>query len=137
MIRDDPPGVIVMNTLYRAEYGGYLELLLFVAGIGFLALGTFPLIVRTVHKRNVWLAIVALSVVAIACLLFFEEYSGWTKYFSSIESQTRAGHTSILWENILFPKCMVRLLTAREKRLDEESLRQCIRPVGGDLFSFP
>jgi hypothetical protein len=26
-------------------------------------------------------------------------------------------------------KCMVRRLTAREKLVDEESLRQCIRPV--------
>jgi hypothetical protein len=30
------------------------------------------------------------------------------------------------------PICMVRRLTAREKCLDEDSLRQCIRPVCGD-----
>jgi hypothetical protein len=30
-------------------------------------------------------------------------------------------------------ECMVRRLTAREKLVDEESLRQCIRPVCGDV----
>jgi hypothetical protein len=30
-------------------------------------------------------------------------------------------------------KCMVRRLTAREKLVDEESLRQCIRPVCGEF----
>jgi hypothetical protein len=34
-------------------------------------------------------------------------------------------------------KCMVRRPTAREKLVDEESLRQCIRPVCGELFSWP
>jgi hypothetical protein len=31
-------------------------------------------------------------------------------------------------------KCMVRRPTAREKCLEEESLRQCIRPFCGELF---
>jgi hypothetical protein len=30
-------------------------------------------------------------------------------------------------------KCMVRRPTAREKFMDEESLRQCIRPVCGEF----
>jgi hypothetical protein len=30
-------------------------------------------------------------------------------------------------------ECMVRRLTAREKFVEEESLRQCIRPVCGDV----
>jgi hypothetical protein len=30
-------------------------------------------------------------------------------------------------------ECMVRRLTAREKCWDEESLRQCIRPLGGEF----
>ena len=32
------------------------------------------------------------------------------------------------------PRCMVRRRTAREKCLEEESLRQCIRPFCGELF---
>ena len=32
------------------------------------------------------------------------------------------------------PECMVRRRTAREKCLEEESLRQCIRPFCGELF---
>jgi hypothetical protein len=38
----------------------------------------------------------------------------------------RAGDSNLL-------KCMVRRLTAREKLVDEESLRQCIRPVCGEV----
>jgi len=34
-------------------------------------------------------------------------------------------------------KCMVRRLTAREKLVDEESLRQCIRPVVWRGVSWP
>jgi hypothetical protein len=30
-------------------------------------------------------------------------------------------------------ECIVRRLTAREKCWDEESLRQCIRPLGGEF----
>jgi len=37
-----------------------------------------------------------------------------------------------LWR-IVVSECMVRRLTAREKLVDEESLRQCIRPVCGDV----
>src|SRR5664280_3849625 len=35
--------------------------------------------------------------------------------------------------NSNLPQCMVRRLTAREKLVDEESLRQCIRRVCGDV----
>jgi hypothetical protein len=35
------------------------------------------------------------------------------------------------WLNLV--KCMVRRPTAREKLMNEESLRQCIRPVFGDV----
>jgi hypothetical protein len=30
------------------------------------------------------------------------EYYGWHKYFETIESHNRGGHTSILWENMRF-----------------------------------
>ncbi len=35
------------------------------------------------------------------------------------------------------PQCMVRRLNAREKLVDEESLRQCIRPVVWRCLSWP
>jgi hypothetical protein len=52
------------------------------------------------------------------------------------------GHSEVVnwWADLLHEvaECMVRRLSAREKCVDEEeSLRQCIRPVCGDGVSWP
>ena len=73
---------------------------MFTTAIGLLALAAFPLIMRSRRWHNVWLAGVALSVVVIACVFFWAEYSGWVKFYSDREFRTRASHTSLLWENL-------------------------------------
>jgi len=108
-----PPDTILANTLFSEEYGDYLPPSLVMMMLWLIALGTIPLLIRKRNTFKLWFAAAVISVLCVASALYLWEYYGWVRYFDGVKElyehshysgrvSKSVGHTSILWENMLF-----------------------------------